>query len=519
MPTISQPIKELLERHLSYLEKKTLKDEAPKIQVDEVASQIAAFYEKVRNLIDYHEGHLLRKNVIDRALRRRVFLKDISGREIAEPLVKEVIRSGRLGNVSIPESKVEEIQQIIDVPDRIIDHLETGQEKDSDELREWLLSITVCAIEESLVPREKEMMLADTMFRVLAQNLTVQGGTLLTQDTNILLFAAVQKSLLKVDSDQLHYRLFRFLYPNWSPQDREIAAFIREVAEIRKTLIYYTKHPLLPVFLRLCNRYDIVFHVLGDLVFSARDFNNLESEVETVYRERYVREKGRLFRLAFFSVVSFFLSKILVALAIEIPIDLYLLHHFSMSHAIANIVFPPLLMFLVVLSIRLPGGRNLALVTEEIKAVVFEEHKKNYTVYIPKKKNWLIQLIVKSVYLFVFAASLYAIVKVLLKLGFGAPSIVVFILFTSLVTATGLKIYNRAKEMSLEKRRARFFGFVLDLFTVPLAAIGRWAIAGLRRFNILVIITNFVIDLPLQLFVELVEHFNEFLRSKKEEIE
>ena len=114
MPTFSRPVQELISSYQAYLQTKESPEDEPRIQVDEIASKIASFYEKFRNLIDYQESHLLRKNVIGRALRRRIFLKDISGEDIAEPLIKEIIRSGHLGNNTIPERKILQVQRIID---------------------------------------------------------------------------------------------------------------------------------------------------------------------------------------------------------------------------------------------------------------------------------------------------------------------------------------------------------------------------------------------------------------------
>jgi hypothetical protein len=48
--------------------------------------------------------------------------------------------------------------------------------------------------------------------------------------------------------------------------------------------------------------------------------------------------------------------------------------------------------------------------------------------------------------------------------------------------------------------------------------IGRWTIAGLSKFNVLVVAFDFLIELPFQFFVEFIENFRKFIREKKEEI-
>ena len=520
MSTLSQPVEGLLESYRLYLEKKRPREGEPKIEVDEIASKIAAFYEKFRNLIDYQESHLLRKNIIGRALRRRIFLKDISGEDIADPLIKEIIRSGYLGNNTVPESKISEVQKIID---NLLFFIEYGRSlpgSEGREFSEWILGVTVCAIEESLATPEKDRLLATLMFQTLRRDLTVSGANVTDEAKDVLLFIAVQKALFRVDNDQLHHRLLRLMFPEWENADTEnMSSVAGSLFTTYKNVSDYLRHPLLPSFLKLCNHYNTVFQTLGDLVFSSKGFDDLDKDVEEVYQERYRKQRGRLFRMAFLSIISFFLSKILVAVAIEVPIDLYIAHHFSLYHTLLNIALPPLLMLLIVASIRLPSRKNLYLVQREVRSIVFEGERQAYTVQTPKKTSWFIWFLVHFIYLVVFVVTIRIISAFLLSLGFSIANVVVFLLFTSLVTAVGVKIYNRSKDISLEKERPRLFSFLLDLFTMPLVTIGKWLIAGFRRFNIFVIFTNVFIEFPFQLIVEFLENLHDFVRNKKEEIQ
>lgn len=521
MDRLREPVRNLFGRYRAHLDREPPPDIEPTIQVDEIASKIAAFYEQVRNLIDYHESHLLRKNVIARSLHRRIFLKDISGEAIAEPLLKELIRSGYLGNRPVPERLISEVQRLIDtllfLLERIPHH--TG-DRTGRETAEWLIGIAVCAIEEIVAPPTQDTLLTDCMFRTVEQHLTVTGGALSPNDREALLFIAVQKALFRVDRDQLSHRLFSFIYPHWRTlPSHELTKLGEELPKIRAQIEAYENHPLLPSFLKLCNHYNIVFLIIGDLIFGGAGLDDLDKKVIAAYRARYAREKSKLFRLAFFSVISFFFSKVLVALAIEIPIDRYLFHGISLVHTAANIVFPPLLMLIIVSSIRLPSERNEDLVAQEARAAAFAEYEPAYTIALPRPKSASTQIIVQLFYLFIFGISLYYLALLLLALGFSTANIVVFVFFTSLVTATGVKIYNRSREISLEKPRSRFFTFLIDIFTIPLVTIGRQLIAGLRRFNVLVLLFNFVIEAPFQFFIEFLEHFNDFIRRKKEEVE
>ena len=525
----SKTVESLLAKYEEYI-KRTNEEEshAQKIHVDEIASKVAAFYEKVRNVIDYREEHLLRKNTIERALRRRIFLKDL-GKKFAEPLIKELIRSGHLPNDSVPESKIPEIQKIIDNLIYLLERGTFASEQEKETVSNWLIAISGSAIEEELFPPAKDRILAEVMFDTMRENLEVRGAELDEQEMNVQLFIGVQRALFRPDDTQLQYRLLKFAYPNWGKlSEKDLVEIAPNLAALKHSLGSFLKHPLKNYFLRLCNKEKIVFLLLGDLVFGGRSSfaeasqgrpfgENLENELKMVYDRRYKKAQAQLHRLALLSVISFFISKILVAVAVEIPLDHYLAHSFSLINTGINVVFPPFLMLVIVAFIRLPSKENLFLITNEVKKLVFSEEPKKYAIVVPKKRGWITEILVRLAYFVTLVIVLFYLVQFLLLLKFSPASIVIFALFTSMVIATGVRVNNRAKEMSLEKEKPSFWSFILDLIIVPFMAIGKWTIAGLSKFNIIVIAFNFLIELPLQLFVEFLENFRGFIKSKKEE--
>src|SRR3989344_7554516 len=109
---LTQPIQSFLDSYERYADKKSAETTETYIHVDEIAAKVARFYEKTRNLIDYQEEHLLRKDAIKRALQQGMLFRT-SDAKIAEPLVKKIIRAGHLPNDAIPERKIGEVQQII----------------------------------------------------------------------------------------------------------------------------------------------------------------------------------------------------------------------------------------------------------------------------------------------------------------------------------------------------------------------------------------------------------------------
>src|SRR3989338_6930324 len=90
---LSQKAKRLIEQYKIWYQSLEPKEAQGTIGVDEVASKVASFYEKIRGVVDWREEHLLRKTAIDRIFRRRILLAEHTG-EMAEPFLQELIRGG-----------------------------------------------------------------------------------------------------------------------------------------------------------------------------------------------------------------------------------------------------------------------------------------------------------------------------------------------------------------------------------------------------------------------------------------
>lgn len=486
-----------------------------KIHVDEIASKVAAFYERVRTLIDYREEHLLRKNTIERILRRKIFLKEFDP-SFAESLIKELIRGGHLPNDSVPVAKIAEVEKIIGN----LTYLLRGERQPGQGLSDWLIGVFVPAIEAELFSPPPELPLAEAMFESIRANLVLRNLNLTEREVDVQLFVAIQRALFRPDDGQLHFALLRYAYPEWGKlSETELAKLAGDMEATRNYLKGVLSHPAGPYFLKLCSREKIIFLLLGDLIQNGRPIDaNLTEELLPLYRKRYRRESSRLKRLAFLSILSFLISKVLVAVAVEIPVDRFLGHSFSILNTSINVFFPPLLMFLIIIFIRLPSRNNFLLILNGIKQVSGFGEPREYLVAMPRKRGELTELIVRFAYLVALGITLFYLVRFLRWLDFSEVSVMIFVLFTSMVIATGVKVANRAKEISLEKPKPTILSFILDLITIPYMTIGRWTIAGVSKFNVLVIFFNFLIELPFQMFVEFLENFRGFITSKKDEI-
>jgi hypothetical protein len=528
MSELSQHTKNLIQKYLSRYQALQEKSGGSTVHVDEVASKVASFYEKMRGIIDWREEHLLRKTAIERILKRRLFLKR-NGEQIAEPLVQELIRGGHFPNDAIPEEKINRVQKLINKYIFIIDNAPPPpKEKVKLQLYDWILGIAACEVEETLSPPIKETALIEFMLENMAERIEVRGIEINQEEKITQLYIAIQRALFKLDPPLISYHLLNKWYSNWSElsqsQLEEIASNIYSIWEkIEKNL----KHPLAEKFYNVCERYDTPYLILGDIISgdpqnAQKNLENpalSEGKIREAYSERLKKSKRRMHRAAIYSTLSIFLTKILVAFAIEVPFDQYVTGQFSYFNLGLNILIPSSLMFFLVLSIRPPSKQNEELVVMEVMKIVYEREKKDvYEIRPTPKRGLVLNAIIVIFYLLSFVASFGLIIWGLQKLNFSILSILIFLMFISLISFAGVKIRQRVKELVVEREKEGFLRTFIDLFSLPIIQVGRWLSNQWTKYNAIAVLFNSLLDMPFQVFVEFLEQWRAFLKEKKEKI-
>ena len=525
---ISDNTQKLLQKFQSYFAFKPSEKES-KIHVDYIASKVASFYEKIRSIVDYQEEHLLRQKAIERMLKRRLIIKR-SRKNIAKSLIYELIRAGHFPNDVIPEGKIKEIDIIMDKYILIFNNLSPNLKKgEKEDLSDWVIGLASCEIEEKLAPPTKDEILAEYMYKIIKERIELKDSADFDdKKRDIQLFIAVQKALLRADKSLITYRLLKLYYPEWANASKNLILKVAQnLRSLRKTIEKQFNHSLGPKFFKLCNRYNTPFLILRDVILKypakikekINQPKSLEPLVEEAYQNRYQRSKAKLGRAAIYSTISIFATKMLLAFAIEIPLDIYIIHQFSYINLAISILFPPLLMFFIISTIKPPQAENAQKVMWEVMKIVYESKKKEaYGIKLAKKRGWFLSSIIGLAYLITFIISFGVIIWILLQLNFSTISQIIFIAFICLIAFTGAKIRQRSKELNVEKEKESGLIFLMDFFFLPFVRVGKWLSGKLTKINLIILLLTFVWETPFQIFVEFLENWSSFLKEKKEEI-
>ena len=534
MSEVSQSTQKLIQRYQDWKESLRRKEGISTIHVDEVASKVAAFYEKIRGIVDWREEHLMKRGAIERNLKRRLLISK-EGKAITEPLILELIRGGHFPNDHIEESKIGEVEKILNKYIYILEKSPNSHsEKIKLQLYNWILGIAACEIEETLSSSSRERALIDYMMESMKEKIKIKEGVVVLggiseEIKNTQIYIAIHRALFKLDAPIISYHLLKRRYLQWQDLPAsELQEISLNIYLIWESLERDLKHPLTDKLYNVCERYDTPYLLLGDILseenpdefyqkFSKPEV--LEELIRRAYSKRLSTLKHRLTRAAILSTLSIFLTNSFSLMVLEIPLARLIMGTFLPLTIAVDILGPTFLMFLLVVTIRPPSKNNLDVVLMETMKIVYERKENDvYEIKIPRKKGLITKFIISLIYLFGACVSVGLIAYIFEWANFPPTSVVINIVFVALIAFAGLAVRNRAEELTVEQKKAGFFGFLFDIFFLPIVGLGRWLSNKWKKYNAIAIFFNALIDLPFQVFIEFLEQWRYFLKEKKEEI-
>jgi len=539
MNELSEATKKLISRYASAKKQETEKPKVPTIHVDEVAKKVAAFYEQIRTIVDWKEEHLMRRAAIIRKLKRRFFDLELNNfsetSNAAESLVLELIRGGHFPNDKIEESKIKDVQKIINKYVFILkNNPESKARKTGLNFYNWVIEVSACEIEETLSPAIKEMALIDYMFGSMKEKIKVsdkifESGLLKKEYMYVQIYIAVCQALFKLDKPMISYNLIKYKYPNWNKADDQLILEIsQKIFKIWQKTEEDLANPLANKFYNICEKYDTPYLLMGDILSmnnaletskEISDPSVLESLIKDAYSKRLSTLKSRISRAAVYSTVSIFITKVLSLLLLEVVIEKAMGNKIDASLLAIDVLIPTFLMFLIVTGIKKPSKKNLNLVTLETMKIAYKkELPDTYEIKMSRKKGFTIKAVLSLTYVLSAFITFGAIYYVLNYFKFPITSIIIDIIFIALILFAGTAVSKRAQELTMEDEKEGFLSFLSDVFFLPMQGLGRWISNKWKRYNAIAALFNALIDMPFSALVEFLEKWRYFIRDRKEEI-
>ena len=502
------------------------------IKVSQVLGPLAFFYERVRNALDYKGEHLVRRNAIERILRRQIWeRKSYDPSNLAEILIKELIWARYLKNDSVPKRKLKVIELIVQKYLEVFSSLQ----KDSkvynyNDLKDWFLGVFSAEVEEVL---DENIFYREALnycvFSWFKDNYSWVDTSLDEKEKDIQIFIALHRSLSKSDKAGIRYRLLKVYYPEWTEKDGfNTIDDINKVVEIERKIERQISSNYQPKMYRFVQRQSAAFLVLKEIIDKDYEraqeiFKNpdkLETAVGEVCKTKYGEIRKRVNRGIIRSIVYIFLTKVFLAILIEMPYEIFFRNKISYLPLGINIVFPPFLMFMVGLSIRRPDEDNTQRIIAIIKSFIYKQirvEKIEFSLESRSGKS-LIYRIFFLIYFLLFLLTFGGITLILLDLGFNMISAGIFFIFLSLVLLFGFRIRYTATELNVKGERESFVTHMITNIALPLLNLGSWLSQGFQKFNFLLMFLDFLFEAPFKNIMRVFEEWSSFIRERREEV-
>lgn len=506
----------------------TWPEDGEKITVSRTSRTAGSAYEKVRRAVEYEEEHLVRRNAIRRILERRVQSTDEHGISRGELVMRELIWAKYLPNKQVPVGMISTVEKVIRKYDRLFQEIPEGGD-DQLHYEEWLFDAMSTEIEYLLYPPRADEALASFMFDRVKRELVWEAKKVNEQQKDMLIYIAIHRSLLKSNLATLRYRLLTLYFPHWNKATKaQVEEVANKLPKIIEAIEGQIKHPLADQLYRYMRRFTFVFRVIGDVIEKhditdlAKDNDRLANAVRSAAYARYDRFKKRRTRTVARAVLFLFITKMLLALIIEVPYEYFVLNHVDQVSLAINILFHPFFLAVIGSTLTIPAKRNTKQLIAYVKGVVANDDQPLGAIF-KIKKPWTqgaLGRFFTGVYALTYVFS-YGVIAWFLAviLNFNVVSVVLFLFFFSLVTFFGLRIRQGARELLVVERQGSVLGTLFDFFMLPITRAGRWLTLRASKLNVFAFFLDYVAEAPIKLAIELVEGWIAFVKAQKEEIE
>ena len=492
----------------------------PRVEVNESLGILAFAYEKLRNSVEYREDQVLLRGAIKRILKRR--LNPLWQYEsIASALIRELIWARYLKNDSIPETKIDEIESML----RKYNVLRQSvmKVKESEDWQDWIIGIAACDIEQVLVDRQSSNALAEVMYQSFSSQVHIAG--LAEYERDVQIYLAIHRALLRSDAILMTYHLFLLNAVGWKEAtEQEAERYVPELARLRSLITSQLQHPQAQELARIVKRHTPPYIILADVVSDGPDLarswlsqpDQLRARVEVACQTRYGAMRQRVVRAIVRSAIYILITKMLVALLLEIPYDNYFYGEVHWGQLAFNVGFPPLFMAVLGLSIKTPSSRNTDMIfTRMLGIIAGELPAEQYSI---AKKSAIFSPIMSTIYWLSSLGTFVLVGWLLWQLNFTPMGIGLFLFFFGVVVFFAYRVRMIATELSVVKEKQNFLDGFLNLITLPFLRLGFRLSAEFGKLNVFAFILDVLLEAPFKFILDMTEHWLNFVRQKQEEM-
>lgn len=483
----------------------TLNDGAQKVHVSGAGRTLTFAYEQLRNAAEYTEEHLLLQGAVKRFYKRAFLSRDESRiKASGEELIIELTLAGYLQNDTVTMATIEAINGLA------IDFFNAQMKYSNDA---WGLNVLAVEVELLLNGDPKRGVFAQFAYDHFLQ--TIDQEKLFGQklpEFEIALFIAVHRALLKSDHATIRTALLHRYQ-----QKPDAHAYKPTNEMIDGVLDSGTTDKLYRVVNRQGAPLRILWRMIDEDPGAAKLLQSREqflAAYEVQITNEYKQINSRINKGIIKSVIFLAITKVLIGVSIEVPYD-YLVHGEILWLPLAiNLLFPPLYMILLRFTLSTPDYSNTRALVDTIDSLLYTNDRTLTSAKTGKGFGTAFNV----VYAIFFVAIFGGVAWGLINLGFSPLHLLIFFIFLSTASFLGFRLSRQIRELEVIDAQQDGVTILRDFLYMPFVAVGRWMSEKYSRVNIVAMMLDMVIELPLKTVLYLVRQWGAFITSKKDEL-
>lgn len=479
-------------------------------ETNSAVGSLARVYEIARNAMEFRADHLVRRAAIERILRRQLMFGK-NTEELAEKLWQELKWAMYVTEV---EEKIISQKRLGEILNKLVNY---GIGKPGSD---WLLGLVSAEIEELLNPNTDYHRFTGFAFSVLKKKMRLpQEG-----NPELVLYMAIDKTYSQSDAQQCSYHMYKLIRNQLGGDKAEEKLVLEEtkkyfrLANESKNLnriMAYVRRQMGPLVLLR----DMYFMNPKAFIAALADKSKFAEVARTSLSDQLQLMGRRISTARSRSLVYVFLTKMLLALVVEIPIDRLLVGHVNYWIMGVNVVIPVLVMWLLTATVKLPRKAEQEKLLDKTWQIVadFDAVPHEGEILSDKKEKSKIKYgLFYLFYAFLFMAIFAGIISGLFTLGYSLASVFIFLFFLSIVCFFAFRIKQTAQVYSFNESSGGRTSLV-EAVMLPIVVVGGYLSSGVAKLNFLVFVFDFILEAPFKMILRFLDSWLAFLNARKDE--
>jgi len=490
-----------------------------RINVAGVGREVSVAYEQLRNAAEYLQEHLLIQNAI-----RRFYVRNLSfqnntliGKSIAEELIIELIQAGYIENDTQPVAIIEKLGDIIQRHYGNYWRLKDSGIK-ANVAQKWTLDL--------LSVESEKLIINDTIQAIYIRFAYQHYQSILQKDLFIVdksevanyeasLYVAVYKSLLKSDIASVRYDMQR-LYNVSDVNIIEYLSFHQNIDSIFES-------ELTEKLTRHINKFGAPLRILKNMVQENDGLSELlnnsdhfhtafSDQIQKEYKEANKKLNSGLIK----SIIFLIITKSLIGVGVEVPYDMVTIGYILYIPLIINLLAPVVYMAVLRLGLKLPGTANTKAIKLYTDNMLYGDQSQINLYPTSKKTKYPVGFTVAFIIMFLLVFGL--VTNLLMRLQFNIIQGAIFFIFFATASFLGFRLSGFVRELELVTAKSGLIMTLRDFLYMPFILLGQWVSEKYKKINIVALILDTIIELPLKTVLRLIRQWAEFINEKKDEI-